>query len=67
MASTLSMVEDGGDPVRRLCGALLSTQVPLPTGLIVGSVPDGVAEAPSPKWSGASRLELPFTLEVATA
>jgi len=33
------------------------------TWLIVGSVPDGVAEAPSLVWD--RRLELPFALEVA--
>ena len=40
---------------------------PLPhrTWLIVGLVPDGVAEAPSPGWD--RRLELPFALEVAAA
>jgi len=32
---------------------------------VVGSVPDGVAEAPSPEWD--RRLELPFTVEVAAA
>ena len=36
-----------------------------PTWLIVGSVPDGVAEAPCPEWD--RRLELPFALEVAAA
>jgi len=38
---------------------------PLLIWLIVGSVPDGVAEAPSP--TGDRRLELPFVLEVAAA
>ena len=32
---------------------------------VVGSVPDGVAEAPSPELD--RRLELPFTVEVAAA
>ena len=43
-----------------------SASGPLPTlRPVVGSVPDGVAEAPSPEWD--RRLELPFTVEVAAA
>ena len=38
---------------------------PLPIWLIVGSVPDGVAEAPRPGWD--RRLDVPFTLEVEAA
>ena len=39
--------------------------LPLVTRLVVGSVPDGVAETSSPEWD--RRLELPFTLEGAAA
>jgi hypothetical protein len=39
--------------------------LPLVTRLVVGSIPDGVAETSSPEWD--RRLELPFTLEGAAA
>jgi hypothetical protein len=42
----------------------LSATGPL-TWLIVGSVPDGVVDAPGPIWD--RRLELPFVVEVAAA
>jgi hypothetical protein len=41
------------------------TLPPLVTWIVVGSVPDGVAEAPSSTWR--RRLELPSVLEVAAA
>jgi hypothetical protein len=42
-----------------------SLLLPLPTWLIVGSVPDGVAEAPGTERD--RRLVLPFALEVVKA
>ena len=63
---------DSGVPVRRLYGHLSGNErecirpsPPPLTRLIVGSVPDVMAEAPGPAWD--RRLELPFALEVAAA
>ena len=65
------LIDIGRAPKRRLCAHPRGQQperirpAPPLSRLIVGSVPDGMAEAPSTE--GDRRLVLPFALEVAAA